>query len=83
MLFTDFISVSSWKLSSQDENIFMIFLACLNPTSANSNLKSTEKFERESRQLLSDSQFVNEEAFTTLQKGLLSSFDIIQFYCLY
>ena len=34
------------------------------------NLKSTEKFERERRQLLSDSQFVNEEEFTTLQKGL-------------
>ena len=62
---------------------FMIILACLNPTSANYNLKSTENFERENRQLLSDSQFVNEEAFTTLQKGLLSSFDIIQFYCLY
>merc|ERR1712008_580414 len=48
---------------------FMVFLACLNPTSANYNLKSTEKFERERRQLLSDSQFVNEEAFTTLPKA--------------
>jgi hypothetical protein len=49
---------------------FMIFLACLNPTSANYNLKITEKIERERRQLLSDSQFVNEEAFTTLPKAL-------------